>query len=1272
MKITRFLIVFSALLCCSTVLSQDKSIWTSAETKQKNLLLKKGATDIGYKLNVKNLKTKLKNSPKRSESRQRKVSDILIDFPVAANKYGQFRVVESNVLNEELAKKYPDIKSYVGVSVENPLKRIYFSVDALGFHGMILDGNKRTYINPTKNQKDTYYLAQKSDFKSPDFQCKVISNKGAMGSKDNKTNTSLKPVDDSQLRTYRLALACTGEYAQFQIAEAGLTNGTTAQQKAAVLSAMNTTITRVNSVYENDLAITLQLIANDDEIVFLDPDTDGLTNNNSETIINDEIQDLIDAAIGPANYDIGHVFTKTTNGGDGIAQVASVCTSTKARGVTGYESPVGDPFDIDYVSHEMGHQFGATHTFNNSCNSNRSAATSVEPGSGSTIMGYAGICPNDVQGNSDAYFHAISISQIWDNITAGNSTCASTSTLNNQAPVIASLNNYTIPAGTPFALDASVTDVDGDMLTYCWEQQNNEVSVQPPQPDAEGGPMFRSKPPSLSSKRYFPEKTAILNNDLASMWEVVPTVSRNLNFSLLVRDNNAEGGQTARADLTVHTIDTGNEFAVTSQNTPQSLQGGSVYTINWNVADTDELPIGTGFVDIYLIIDNNFENLVSLAQNTKNDGVKQVVIPGDITTANARIMVKAVDNIYFALNEAVLEIQPSNFALIFNTLEHNVCQPDNRDIPFTYNAYNGFNQTVTFTAEDVPSGLTVTFDQTQAYTSGTVITASLSGSANLSLGTNNFTIVATASGGEIKEYPIELSIYSSTFNLISLNSPANNAIEIPLNTILSWAPYNNASAYEIEVSEAPDFSAILLSDTISINQFQPTNLEELTTYYWHIKPINDCGEGTFSNAFSFTTVNITCESFTSNANVAISSTGSNSASATLNINEQGIINSATVTVDISHTWMEDLTIYLISPSGTTITLLAEQCGDRDNIQATFTDEGNTLICSNSSPTISGDIKPNQPLAGLMGKLAKGTWRLQVDDSNDGDGGNINSFTLNLCVNGDFQPDTDNDGVLDSNDNCPNTPQGTKVDVHGCEVFSVAENNYTISVTDQPCIGDISGTVTIETAEAHNYTAILTGNGLVSSNPFTQNTEFTDLPTGAYELCFYVDENNEYQQCFNINIHEPQPLTVFSSKNKNGNSVSLELSGSDLYVIELNGVISKTNRENVELSLKKGINTLKVSTHKNCQGTYQELIVTPGSISVYPNAFQDRITIYTGLENGNNNISLFDATGRLIKSMKYEADYNGKVKMNLGDLTSGMYLMQVKNQLGSNTMKIIKQ
>ncbi|QLE01506.1 proprotein convertase P-domain-containing protein [Galbibacter sp. BG1] len=1266
----KFFSVLCILLYSLSTYSQTNYAWSSPRTIQSNKLLKTASQTPGFQLNLAQLRSDLKQIDNKSQNLSRKANSMTMSFPTINGKKENYKITEHAVLSRKLAAKFPAIKSYRGVSTENPLKRIYFSIDSKNFHGLIRDNSKTILINPSETEKDTYYFAEKSNFKPTDFECKVMdSNSNEANLKDGVY--AAKPVDDGRLRTYRMALACTAEYADFHIEAAQVTTGTTIQKKEAVLAAMNNSITRINSVYENDLSIRLELIPNNDELIFLDPNTDGLTNGDGQELIQ-EIQEVIDNIIGINNYDIGHVFSTTPSGGDGIAQLGSVCTPNKARGVTAYFSPVGDAYDIDFVAHEIGHQFGATHTFNNLCNSNRSLATAVEPGSGSTIMAYAGICPSNVQGNSDAYFHAISISQIWDNITQGRSTCAELENIPNSAPVIAPLNNYTIPAGTAFVLDASVTDGNGDILTYSWEQQNNEVSVQPPMPDSNGGPLFRSYPPTLSSKRYFPRESDILNNNLSPTWEVIPSVSRTMNFSLLVRDNNPNGGQNARSDLKVSTVNTGETFAITSQTEPENLLGGSVYTVNWSVASTNKIPINSNFVNIYLIIDNDLDNPVLLSENTKNDGTKQVVIPGDITTTNARIMVKASNNIFFAINEAVLSIQPSNFALLFNTLEYNICQPNTVEIPFTYHAYNSFNETVSFSTTNVPAGLNVSFSAPSAVNSDTDIVIDINGTENLALGSNSFNVVATASGGEVKEYPIDLRIYSDTFEDLTLSSPADNETDVSLSPIVSWEPYDNANQYEVQISEVSNFSTILFSEIVNINEYQVPQLEETQTYFWRVKPINTCGEGSFSTPFSFITVNISCDTFTNDKAVNIPSEGANSVTSKINILQDGFLNNITVSVNITHTWLEDLSLSLISPSGTVIPLLSEQCGEQNDIVAVFSDEGGIPNCQNSIPSLSGTIKPEEALSKINGEPAKGVWRLKVDDANDEDGGTINSFELNICIDGDFIPDTDQDGVLDPDDNCPNTPAGSKVDINGCEIFSIPADNYNITITDESCRESNNGNIFVNVSENLNYTVTLSGNTFNDTKDFTDTVLFEGLSSGTYNLCFTTAANGNYQQCFEVVVNEPLPLNVFTSKELEENKVTLSLSGSNIYTIELNNTIYKTDKNTFEITLKKGINNLKVTGDKDCQGIYQELIISNGELSLLPNPVTDIATVYTSSINKEASISVYDISGQLVFSNTYKTNGNGKIELNLSNLPSGLYLMKIDNEETSKTLKVIKK
>lgn len=607
---------------------------------------------IFYQLNLNALKNALENAPLRGESQEN--SGVILNFPNANGQSIAYRIYEAPVIDPSLSTMFPNIKSYVGTGVSQKNAMIRFSVSIFGFHGMIFSSRGTHYINPYSKDLQHYTVfAKNSIIQNRDFECLVDEDpieipEGIHFSPRNAQNID---ANSGIFRTYRLALACTEEYAAYHINAAGVNAGTLQQRQEAILAAMNTTMTRVNGIYERDMSLTMVIIPNNLPIMFLLPENpDDLNNNNGGTLIN-QIQAVVDNLIGPANYDIGHVFS---TGGGGIAQLNSPCTSNKARGVTGQNNPVGDPFDIDYVAHEMGHQYGATHTQNNNCQ--RSGITAVEPGSASTIMGYAGICAPNVQGNSDAHFHAVSMAQM-DGFVAGLGNCSNNVNNNNNPPVIPPLTSYSIPVSTAFVLKGSATDADGDALTFSWEQTNNQISTQPPVASSTGGPNFRSLPPSESPDRYMPNFQTVLGGATANTWEVVPSVARTMNFALTVRDNGTPlGGQTARRNMTVTTVDLGGPFAVTSQATPgNSWVSGETETITWSVAGTTQAPINTANVNILMSVDGGENFDIVLAANTPNDGSETITVP-DVVTENARILIESVGNIFYAVNTAPIAI----------------------------------------------------------------------------------------------------------------------------------------------------------------------------------------------------------------------------------------------------------------------------------------------------------------------------------------------------------------------------------------------------------------------------------------------------------------------------------------------------------------------------------------------------------------------------------------------------------------------------------------
>lgn len=581
-------------------------------------------------------------------------SNVILPFPNSEGKLQNYRVYESSVMHPDLAARYPGIKSYVGQGIDDPTATIRFSVTLFGLHTMTLSARSGTeYIDPyTKDLSNYIVYSRKGLSTTKTFTCDVLQD-DTQGLRPAIDPDNTVQASNGLFKTYRLAMACTIEYSAFHVNAAGLQAGTLAQKKAAVLAAMNITMTRVNGLYERDMSLRMILVPNNDNVIFID--ADNFNNTNAGVLIN-QSQVEIDANIGAANYDIGHTVS---TGGGGLAQLNSPCSTTKARGITGSSSPVGDPYDIDYVAHEMGHQFGAQHTFNNPCPNqngslNRNDATAVEPGSGSTIMAYAGICAPNIQSNSDAHFHAVSIAQMEAFVNAGGN-CAVAVPNNNAAPVVNAGADYTIPNGTAFILKGSATDADNPTgLTYCWEQTDIEISVQPPAQTSVGGPNFRSISPSESPNRYMPALASVLAGNLAPTWEVVPTVARAMNFALVVRDNKTpNGGQTNRDNMKVTFANVG-PFKITAPSVEnETWIQGDAKTITWDVAGTTANNINTSNVNILLSTDGGLTFPTTIVANTPNDGSEVITVPTVTSAPYCRIKIEPVGNIYYAVSKSI-------------------------------------------------------------------------------------------------------------------------------------------------------------------------------------------------------------------------------------------------------------------------------------------------------------------------------------------------------------------------------------------------------------------------------------------------------------------------------------------------------------------------------------------------------------------------------------------------------------------------------------------
>jgi hypothetical protein len=657
-KVIQALASFTFIVFCVFNLSAQ-NIWQAVDVNTLDTKILQNRTDIPkkeqfYKLNLNSLKTILADAPSRySNSR----SHVEIGFPNAFGTIENFQIFNAPVIDESLQDTYPELGSYIGKSVENPSKIIRFSISENNFKAIALnDENGTEYIEPVDQRQLLFSVFNRNNLPEGTdyFEC-GFDDRGGDFSR-NVSNNFQRNASDGQMREYKLALGCTQEYAGYHINQAGLNDATDAQKKAAVLAVMNDLMTRVNAVYENELSLTMILVPTNENVIFLS--SPFLSNNNLSNLI-DESQQFIDSFIGSV-YDIGHMLC---TGPGGLAQLNSPCTPNKARGVSGSGVPAGIGFE-GVLKHEIGHQFGSRHTFNgntNACgNANqRDANSAYEPGSGSTIMAYPGICGvQNVQNNRDLYFHQRSLEAIWTNISVGTSSaCPNLVSSGNSSPIANAGPNYNIPIGTPYKLTGSSTDNDGsETHTYSWEQYDLGPAGVPSATTAEG-PLVRSFFPSASPVRYVPRLSNIITSGASNVqWEQLPVVERAINYRFTVRDNDTRGGNNAFDEMTINTVASG-FFRVTSQNILNLVyEVGSSQTISWDVGGTTQSGINTTNVNILLSIDGGQNFDIVLASNTPNDGSEVVTMPNVVAT-QCRIMVEAVGNIFFNVNNRAFQIQ---------------------------------------------------------------------------------------------------------------------------------------------------------------------------------------------------------------------------------------------------------------------------------------------------------------------------------------------------------------------------------------------------------------------------------------------------------------------------------------------------------------------------------------------------------------------------------------------------------------------------------------
>lgn len=962
-----------------TLTALHTQIWNAVN---KNNLPSKGERTLQvnefltYTINDSEIKSLLWSAPNEN-SLINTQSNCILSVPLKSGEIDQFKIVEFDMMEPELKNKFPDIKTFHGISLSIPSRRIRADYSVHGFRAVIYDESGNSYIDHyTRGNKSIKIVYGKESVISDNFwTCDFENEESNIDHRviENRVGTCI-------FRTYRLAVATTAEYSNYH-------GATSVAQVDSVMSEVVVAMNRVNGVLESDLAVRFILVANTDQIFYYVASTDPYSNGNGSAMLGQN-QTTCDNVIGNGNYDIGHVFS---TGGGGVAYLGCICNnSNKAGGVTGQPNPVGDPFTIDYVAHEMGHQLGGNHTQNNSCNRNN--ATAVEPGSASTIMGYAGICNPNVQSNSDAYYHAVNLAEI-ENRLANTSSCYQTiSTFNNTAPVLDPLTNYSIPKSTPFVLTASATDANGDPITYCWEQTNTGNAPMPPASTNTTGPTFRSKNPTTSPIRYLPPLANVLDNS-SNTWEVLPSVARTLNFRVTARDYHVIGGCTHERNMTV-TIAGSGPFEVSSFNAaPVSFEEGSNVNVTWAVANTTSSPVNCSSVNILLSTDGGNTFPMTLATATANDGTHTVTIPIGSTTGQGRIMVKASNNIFYDINNTNINITPSpvNFNMIVNPQSLNICNnAPNAIVNIDIVPLSGFNLPVTLTTENLPSGIVASFSSNPVLPNQSSV-LTLTSFSGLS-GNYNFNIKGTASS-LIKTSSIGLNV-SVPLTAPTLTSPANNSSNVGHLPVLAWSVVNGAATYEYQLSQDQNFSFNTAEGIIPDNGIVlSTPLSGQATYFWRVRAGGNCANP-WSTVFSFSTND--CFYFANNQSSNIGSGAPSTVFNNITIYDRGTLSTLEIkNLEGTHTYVDNLKFSLISPTNLELLIWDRPCNDEDNFDINFSDSA----ASSNHPCPPADgltYLPANSLGVFSTNSLKGNWKMKVEDLVQNDGGVLNKWAVLGC------------------------------------------------------------------------------------------------------------------------------------------------------------------------------------------------------------------------------------------------------------------------------------
>ena len=934
---------------------------------------------------------------------------FLLELPLP-DRSATFEVYYSPVVETPLQDKYPDIRSYKGFNVDDPTEVMRMTISHLGLKASILTSNGEVYIDPFIEGQTTAHAAYYVKDYDHDLIHEALPHCGNNDFFENPVesfeidaerseNLGLRSAGDPiNLRTFRTAIATTGEWT---VAEGGKTNAV-----AKVIACVD----RGNQIFENEVGFRLILIGNNDNIVYADPTTDpypGSEPKSGRELIGMNTL-ILNTRIGTGNYDIGHIFTNRCSDVGGVASLASVCGGNKGSGTTCWYNRNLQYTVVRIMCHEMGHQFSAPHTFNN-CGGNESGATAYEPGSGSTIMSYGGLCGanNVVSGGSAArditYYHANSLMRLFT--FSRFISCGSEIQTSNTRPEAALNyeNDFYIPVSTPFVLEGEGIDMEEDPLTYCFEQLDFSAKQCPLGDPVDDCPLFRSFPPHDEDYRVFPKFSTIWTNQIAqSITEVLPDYSREINFVLTVRDNNPEAGGYGMDTLTFNSTDKAGPFLVQYPNSGEDQITGTYMEVRWDVANTHLPPVNCENVDILIYYGPSWENHEILKFSTANDGSEWIKLPDEIR-GGLKIMVRAADNIFFDISDRSFSLeQATSPGFVFGLTPNSgrVCLPDIFTTEILSSAFGGYNgQLELDIVEGLPNEATYSFDDPVIDASqNTMLRIDLS--ELTSADDLEIKVRAISTEGDTLIRQIDLDIVKSDYSSLDAVYPPDGLQGVEQSPELEWPDIPDADYYNVQLATNPSFDDnSIIAEWYGVSE-NSVKLQQLLNknniFYWRVQAGNVCQLSDFIRPAAFSTEAASCVMH-EGPDRSVRLQPDTRTEFGLNIFQNAAVNDINVShIDFFCDFLQDAKLSLMSPAGTEVVLFENQCGNTTVVDCSFDDDAPRSI--KCPPINKQAYRPVGNLTDFNGEDAQGKWNLVAEISRNAASAELLSWELELCAN----------------------------------------------------------------------------------------------------------------------------------------------------------------------------------------------------------------------------------------------------------------------------------